>query len=184
MLEPEAQAQATLLQFLGGLAAGIAAICDTGIGRDFCTALDAELDAQLGGSFADGHRWSTELQTDACTPEVLGEDLAQVEEQAAANKHRSRGCELLAALGRLYERSHLLVTAEDVPLESVGDVCEYLLSPFPWLEASLHKLVEEHGLRDVEKPALKAALALLGETPQVIPEGVPPPGFEPEPEPA
>ena len=63
------------------------------------------------------------------------------------------------------------------------EVCEHLLSPFPRLEASLRKLAEEHGLRDVEKPALKAALALLDEAPQAIPEGVPPPGFEPEPEP-
>ena len=67
-----------------------------------------------------------------------------------------------------------------MPLESVADVCEYLLSPFPWLEASLHKLVEEHGLRDVEAPKLKTALAMI----EAIPEGVPPPGFEPEPEPA
>ena len=65
----------------------------------------------------------------------------------------------------------------------MGDVCGHLLSPFPRLEASLRKLAEEHGLRDVEKPALKAALALLDEAPQAIPEGVPPPDFEPEPEP-
>ena len=32
--------------------------------------------------------------------------------------------------------------------------------------------------------SLKTALALLDKAPQAIPEGVPPPGFEPEPEPA
>ena len=84
---------------------------------------------------------------------------------------------MLAALGRLYERSHLLLATEDVPLHSMSDVCTYLLSPFPWLEASLHKLVEEHGLRDVEAPKLKAALAMI-ESPQLPAED-----FEPEPEP-
>eukprot|EP01045_Picozoa_sp_COSAG04_P030364 COSAG04_NODE_5253_length_1686_cov_0.974795_1_plen_287_part_10 len=111
---PEVQAQVKLLRFFHALSVGIANIATTDRGRRFCAALDAELDAQLGGLFADGHRWSAKLQTDGCTPEVLGEDLAQVEEQAAANEHRSRGCELLAVLGRLYERSHLLVAAEDV----------------------------------------------------------------------
>ena len=90
---------------------------------------------------------------------------------------------LLAALGRLYGRSHRLLAAEAVPLDSMGDVCAHLLSPFPHLDASLQRLVDEHGLRDVETPTLKAALALLDEAPQAIPEGVPPPDFEPEPEP-
>eukprot|EP01045_Picozoa_sp_COSAG04_P012313 COSAG04_NODE_824_length_10051_cov_4.830687_2_plen_1826_part_00 len=183
-LEPAVQAQARTLQCFRALAAGVHSIGATTKGRRFRAALDAELDAQLGGSFADGHRWRTELQTDAYTPEVLGEDLTQVEEQAASDERQSRAIALLAALGRLYERSHQLLAAEAVPLGSMADVCGHLLSPFPRLEASLRKLAEEHGLRDVEKPALKAALAMLDEAPQAIPEGVPPPGFEPEPEPA
>ena len=34
----------------------------------------------------------------------------------------------------------------------------FLLSPFPWLEAAIQRLLEEHNMRDVEAPKLKAVL--------------------------
>ena len=92
---------------------------------------------------------------------------------------------MLTALGRLYERSHLITSAHP-ELACLRDVCDALLSPFPDLEACVRRLAAEHGLVDIPKLAPIFAL----------PEGVPPThelgpepkpldaDFEPEPEPA
>ena len=88
------------------------------------------------------------------------------------------------ALGRLCGRSQELLAAEAVPLHTMRELCEYLLSPFRWLEPAVRRLAEEHGLHDVEATNLKAALEALDEIPTQISEGVPPSQvFEPQPEP-
>ena len=128
-------------------------------------------------------------------------------------ERKSRGCALLGALGRLYERCHLLLGVSELPetardTQSMREVLARLLSPFSWLRPLLLRLVESHRLHDVPPPvknlcilpliaqtlhtetswseqvdAPKIAKALALLTP--IPEGVPPVqlGSEPEPEP-
>lgn len=177
-LTPPVQRQVKLLQAFRRLADAIADIADTLPGKRFLSGLDAQLDAQLGGAFADGYRWSEKLQRGAFTPVVLGEDLAETEAQAAVSEHRSRGCELLAALGRLCDRCHTMLNADTIALQSIGDMCDYLLSSFPWLHPIVCKLADEH-LRDVYP--LKAALEALDAVP--IAEGLPPHALGPEPEP-
>ena len=181
-LEPEAQEMATTLQFCRAMAVGLTGeFRSTGMCRRFCAELDSELDRQLGGTFADGFCWSTRLQEGglATAAAAAGEDLAQTEAAAVADG-RNRACALLGALGRLYERSHLLLLAGPEP-QSMRGVLACLLSPFAWLRPTLLRLAESHGLRDVDAPEIVAAFEVLA----AIPESVPPlrgAQFEPEPE--
>ena len=151
--------------------------------RRLCAELDCELDRQLGGTFADGFCWSTRLQEGGLTTAAAaaGEDLAQTEAAAVADG-KNRACALLGALGRLYERSHLLLLAGSAEPQSMRGVLACLLSPFAWLRPTLLRLAESHGLRDVDAPEIVAAFEVLA----AIPESVPPlrgAQFEPEPEP-
>ena len=76
---------------------------------------------------------------------------------------KSRGCALLGALGRLYERCHLLLLLGAGPPElaetareaawSMAAVLARLLAPFSWLRPLLLRLVESHRLHDVPPPA-------------------------------
>ena len=108
---------ATTLQFCRAMAVGLTGeFRSTGMCRRLCAELDSELDRQLGGTFADGFCWSTRLQEGglATAAAAAGEDLAQTEAAAVADG-RNRACALLGALGRLYERSHLLLLAGPRP---------------------------------------------------------------------
>ena len=193
-LDAKAQAMATTLQFFRAMAVALASeFRTTNMCRRFCVALDSELDRQLGGTFAEGRRWSIRLQDSGLSVVAAGEDLAEVE-AAAALDGKSRACALLGALGRLYERSHLLL-ARSEQLSSMRDVFASLLSPFEWVRPTLLRLAETHHLRDVEAAEVSAAFRVL----VVVPEGVPPqvaqqlagaaggpelePELEPEPEP-
>ena len=99
---------------------------------------------------------------------------------------QSRACALLSALGRLYERSHLIL-AESAELASMHEVFAGLLSPFEWLQPTLLRLAESHHLWDVGAEEVAKALAVVAA--MRIPEGVPPTqpyaaaGVQPEPEP-
>ena len=149
-LDAETQAMATALQFFRAMATALTGdFGSTGTCRGFCAELDSELDRQLGGTFADGCSWSTQLQeVSGLALEAADEDLAQLEAAAVADG-RSRACALLGALGRLYECSHLLLAAS-AEMSSIRDVLARLLSPFEWLQATLLRLVDSHHLRDVE----------------------------------
>eukprot|EP01052_Picozoa_sp_SAG31_P046380 SAG31_NODE_8847_length_1376_cov_1.413469_2_plen_153_part_00 len=123
---------------------GKAAMC-----RRFCAELDTELDRQVGGTFAEGCCWSTRLQeASGLAVAAAGEDVAQTE-AVAVTGGKSRACALLSALGRLYERSHLML-AESAELASMHEVFAGLLSPFEWLQPTLLRLAESHHLWDVE----------------------------------
>ena len=125
-----------------------------------------------------------EWNGDTCSAAVAaGEDLAETE-AAAVMGGKSRACALFGTLGRLYERSHLLLAAS-TELSAIRDVLASLLMPFGWLQPVLLRLVDSHHLRDVEAEEIANAFAVL----IAIPEGVPPAQLdgmaelEPEPEP-
>lgn len=188
-LEPEAQRTATTLQFVRAMAAGLASeFGGTATARRFCVDLDSEVNHHLGGTFADGCLWSAKLLAAGCTAAVAGEDLAQTERDAATTVGQSRACALLGALGRLYERAHLML-AEG--LATMGEALARLLLPFEWLHPLVMQLVESHGLWDIEMREVVRALAIALPEVSSLPEGVPPQPagviggqFEPEPEPA
>ena len=183
-LDAETQTMATALQFFRAMATGLAGdFGSTGTCRGFCAELDSELDRQLGGTFAGGHSWSTQLQeASGLALEAAGADLARLEAAAVADG-KSRACSLLGALGRPYECSHLLLAAS-AEVSSIRDVLAGLLSPFEWLQATVLRLVDSHHLRDVEAEEMTKAFAVVA----AIPEGVPPSQphgaaeLEPEPE--
>ena len=169
-LDAETQTMATALQFFRAMATGLAGdFGSTGTCRGFCAELDSELDRQLGGTFAGGHSWSTQLQeASGLALEAAGADLARLEAAAVADG-KSRACSLRGALGRLYECSHLLLAAS-AEVSSIRDVLAGLLSPFVWLQATVLRLVDSHHLRDVEAEEMTKAFAVVA----AIPEGVPP----------
>eukprot|EP01043_Picozoa_sp_COSAG02_P041355 COSAG02_NODE_3420_length_6777_cov_2.529051_2_plen_1033_part_00 len=190
-LDAETQAMATVLQFFRAMAVGLTgSFGTTGMCRRFCAELDGELDRQLGGTFADGYCWSSLLQAiGGLSVAAAGEDLKRTEAEAVASG-KSRACALLGSLGRLYERSHLLLSGS-AELSSMRDVLASLVSPFAWLRPAVLRLAESHHMQDVEAPEIAKAFE-VSELVASIPEGVPPQQpqqqmaeheVEPEPEP-
>ena len=112
----------------------------TGSCASFCAALDGALESVLGGS---SH--GIELLSRGAT-ELLAE--VEAEDDVAAQPDGEQACRargLLGALGRLYERSHLLIASAALPrVHNMEGVCEQLLGPFPQLEPTVRRLVEEH----------------------------------------
>ena len=189
-LDSETQEMATTLMFCRAISTGLCSdVGSTATCRKFCEELDVELDNQLGGTYDEGCRWSTQLQEGSgLVVAAAGEDLAWTEAVAVV-EGKSRACALLGALGRLYERSHVLLD-ELAGLQTMRDVFAGLLSPFGWLRREpLLRLAESSGLRDVEATEILKVFELVTLTPA---EGVPPAQhshvvsvaqLEPEPEP-
>jgi hypothetical protein len=194
-LAPAVRAQVAELQLLRALGAELLQLGDSSTtSKAFLSALDASLDALLGGSYDTGLWWSAKLTKVAAVVQSDGEEtFVRLEQRAAASPTASRACELLVALGKVYERSHLLLAAAELPdLGTLDAVCDFLLvQTFPGLVASVVRLASDHALRQLPKLAhifqaadsVAAELAALAVEPEPESEQHDGPVIEPEPQP-
>eukprot|EP01048_Picozoa_sp_COSAG05_P007993 COSAG05_NODE_588_length_8503_cov_54.867563_2_plen_1332_part_00 len=178
--DPAVRARLAQLRFLRDMGEAMAVMGGNPSVRRFCASLDAALEAELGGTFEDGHSWSSLLSMSARTeqtePELepetqlhvdLGADEPEPEPEPStqpsspsvllsassltAGEAEAVQCGSSRALALIETLGRLYEQSHEQPMPLPGLV-EHLLGPFPWLVRTVCNLAEEHKLGQV--PAL------------------------------
>jgi GTPase SAR1 family protein len=139
LIPASVQSKLVVIRFLSGLATSIMQLPGLKSVATFRQALEARVDAQLEGTYAEDKRWSAKL-----TKRALGDD-AQEQERRCHGDGTGRALGLLLFLNDVYERSVDLI--DDGSFSSMGELSEWLLGPFPWLEDAVRELAQTHQLR-------------------------------------
>eukprot|EP01049_Picozoa_sp_SAG25_P012796 SAG25_NODE_1816_length_2296_cov_1.573054_1_plen_524_part_10 len=181
-LSADVRAKLSTLRFFSLLSTAVRSLQMSGAVQAFTASLDEAGEQALGGSYKDGVRWASRLETHgaASSGGTLGTVSPVSVEAAAVQAGQSRIAALMTCLGQLYDESMDIVASRQ--FASVGALCSHILREFEWLAPAVLRAAEAHGLPAI--PALQPAFEVAAEMgAQAQPEPEPEGEVKPEPQP-